>query len=102
MKAKGSTISLLDKPGAELTNFASTYRVRSMWKGPLDSSKSIAESTMNGKAVWVEENQMLRMRKIEYPKEAMREGITSIISIPLIVWTKVLGALRVCTGEVIR
>ncbi len=99
MKVKGSTISLLDKNREKLRIFA--YHGLSpvyVDKGPLDSSKSIAESIMNGKAAWVEDAS--RDSRIQYPNEALREGIKSIISIPLIVRNKVLGALRVYTGEV--
>ncbi len=98
-KAKGSSISLLDKNREKLRIFA--YHGLSpnyVDKGPLDSSKSISESIMNGKAAWVED--AAYDTRVQYPKEAMREGIKSIMSVPLIVRNKVLGVLRVYTGEV--
>ena len=68
-----------------------------MDKGPLDASKSMASTVLDGKHVWIEDATTdLRM---QYPEEARREGIASILSVPLIVRNKVIGALRVYTGE---
>ncbi|MFC1833927.1 response regulator [Thermodesulfobacteriota bacterium] len=98
MKVKGSTLSLLDKNREKLRVFAyhglsKTY----IDKGPLDSSKSIGETILNGKHAWVEEAS--NDPRVQYPKEAMREGIASILSVPLIVRNKVIGTLRVYTGQ---
>ncbi|MDQ7782496.1 MAG: response regulator [Desulfomonilaceae bacterium] len=98
MKVKGSTLSLLDKKREKLRVFAFSGLSREyVDKGPLDSSKSIAETTMNGKHVWVED--VSNDSRVQYPAEAMREGITSILSVPLLVKNKVTGSLRVYTSE---
>ena len=99
MKVKGSTLSLLDKKRETLRVFAhdglSSEYVN---KGPLDSSKSIAETIMNGKHVWIKD--VAVDQRVQYPREALREGIKSILSVPLIVRNKVIGTLRVYTGAV--
>jgi len=98
MKVKGSTLSLLDKNREKLRIFAS-HGLSGDYvnKGPLESSKSISETTSSGKHVWVED--ACRDPRVQYPVEAMREGIKSILSVPLIVRNKVIGTLRVYTGE---
>ena len=98
MKVKGSTLSLMDKNREKLRIFAhhglSTNYVN---KGLLDSSKSIGDSVASGKHAWVED--ATTDLRIQYPQEACREGIASILSVPLIVRNKVIGALRVYTSE---
>jgi len=98
MKVKGSTLSLLDKNREKLRVFAhhglSTNYVD---KGPIDSSKSMGEVLLSGKHAWVKD--AASDPRVQYPREAMREGVVSILSVPLIVRNKVIGALRVYTGE---
>jgi CheY-like chemotaxis protein len=99
MKVKGSTLSLLDKKREKLRVFAyNGLSSEYVNKGPLDSSKSIGETILNGKHAWVEDVSV--DPRVQYPTEAMREGIKSILSVPLIVRNKVIGALRVYTGNV--
>jgi YesN/AraC family two-component response regulator len=98
MNVKGSTLSLLDKKGDKLhvvahEGLSSEY----VNKGPLDSSRSIAETILNGKHVWIED--AATDPRVQYPKDAMREGIKSILSVPLTVKNKVIGALRAYTDK---
>jgi CheY-like chemotaxis protein len=98
MKVKGSTLSLLDKNREKLRIFAYHGLSRDyVEKGPLDSSKSLAEAVLTGKHAWVED--ACQDPRVQYPKEAMREGIKSILSVPLLVRNKVIGVLRVYTSE---
>lgn len=98
MKVKGSTLSLLDKNREKLRVFAYDGLSRDyVDKGPLDVSKSISDTTLAGKHVWVED--ACKDPRVQYPQEAMREGIASILSVPLVVRNKVIGALRVYTAE---
>lgn len=98
MKVKGSSLSLLDKKREKLRIFAYHGLSRNyVDKGPLDSSKSLSETTINGKQVWIEDAST--DPRVQYPTEAMREGIASILSLPLVVRNKVIGALRVYTSE---
>ncbi len=98
MKVKGSTLSLLDKNREKLKIFA--YHGLSKQyvdKGPLEISKSLSDTVLSGKLVWIEN--AVSDPRVQYPKEAMREGVASILSVPLIVRNKVIGALRVYTSE---
>ncbi|MBM4327028.1 MAG: response regulator [Deltaproteobacteria bacterium] len=98
MKVKGSSLSLLDKNREKLRVFA--YHGLSenyVAKGPLDSSKSLGEAILSGKSVWVQD--AANDTRVQYPREAAREGIASILSVPLIVRNRVIGALRVYTAE---
>ncbi|MFH0821548.1 MAG: response regulator [Pseudomonadota bacterium] len=97
MKVRGSSLSLLDKKREQLRVFAYHGLSKNyVDKGPLDSSKSIGEVILNGKHVLVKD--VTNDPRVQYPKEAMWEGIVSILSIPLIVKNKVIGTLRVYTG----
>jgi FixJ family two-component response regulator len=98
MKVKGSSLSLLDKNREKLRVFAYNGLSKDyVNKGPLDSSKSIGSMISGGKYVWVED--VSNDTRVQYPQEAMREGIVSILSVPLIVRNNVIGALRVYTSE---
>lgn len=98
MKVKGGTLSLLDKKREKLRVFASRGLSKNyVEKGPLDSSKSIGEMILGGKHVWIKDASS--DPKVQYPREAMREGVVSMLSVPLIVRNKVIGALRVYTSE---
>jgi YesN/AraC family two-component response regulator len=98
MKFKGSTLSLLDKNREHLKVFAHHGLSKNyVDKGPLDASKSIGETILSGKHVSVKDASS--DPRVQYPREAMREGVVSILSVPLIVRNKVIGALRVYTGE---
>jgi FixJ family two-component response regulator len=98
MKVKGSTLSLLDKNRRELRVLAYHGLSKNyVDKGPLDSSRSLGDMVMEGKHVWIEDAKT--DPNVQYPKEAAREGIASILSVPLIIRNKVIGALRVYTSE---
>lgn len=98
MKVKGSTLSLLDKNREKLRVFAHHGLSKNyVDKGPIDSSKSMGEVLLSGKHAWVKDASA--DPRVQYPREAMREGVVSILSVPLIVRNTVIGALRVYTGE---
>ena len=98
MKVKGSSLSLLDNKREKLRVFAYSGLSREyVEKGPLEASKSISDTTLQGKHTWVEN--AAQDPRVQYPLEAMREGIASILSVPLLVRNKVIGALRVYTSE---
>jgi signal transduction protein with GAF and PtsI domain len=65
-------------------------------KGPLDADKSIADA-MDGKTVMV--YRASEDPRIQYPEEAVREGIASIVSVPLTCRERVFGVLRLYTAE---
>ena len=65
-------------------------------KGPLDADKSIAE-TLDGKIVLIID--MSNDSRVQYPEEAKREGIVSVLSVPITVKGQVIGVLRIYTSE---
>ncbi|HTY21702.1 MAG TPA: response regulator [Desulfomonilaceae bacterium] len=98
MKVKGSSLSLLDKNREKFRIFASHGLSRNyVEKAPLDLSRNIGTMILDGKQVWIED--AATDLRIQYPDEARREQIGSILSVPLIVRNKVIGALRVYTSE---
>lgn len=65
-------------------------------KGPLSSLKSIAASLRDGPVAVYDVTDDPR---IQYPEAAKKEGIASILSVPIIVRENPIGALRVYTAE---
>jgi GAF domain-containing protein len=65
-------------------------------KGPVDADRSIAAS-LEGEIVIVED--VTQDPRIQYPEEAIKEGIRSIVSVPLRVKNDVIGVLRVFTAQ---
>ena len=65
-------------------------------KGPISAKKSIADSLSEGPvAIYDVEDDP----RIQYPEEAKKEGIKSILSFPLVLRGKALGALRLYSAE---
>ena len=98
MKAKGSSLSLLDKSHKRLM-VVGTHGLSRKYvsKGPIDASRSIGETILKGQVVWVKN--AADDPRTQYPEDAMKEGIVSILSVPLKVPGKVIGALRVYSSE---
>jgi GAF domain-containing protein len=65
-------------------------------KGPISSLKSIAGSLKDGPVAIYNISDDPRL---QYPEEAKKEGIASILSVPIVVRDHPLGALRVYTDE---
>ena len=97
MGLKGTALMLLDHRTHELqTAAAHGLSRRYLNKGPLSSMESIAESLGEGPvAIYkVEEDP-----RLQYPREAMEEGIASILSVPVVLKGKAMGVLRLYTAE---
>jgi len=100
LKAKGCGVNLLDNTRKKLeTRVAFGLSDNYLAKGPLDADKSVTES-IEGKTVFIED--IANDHRVQYPEEAKKEGIVSILSIPLKAKEKVIGVLRVYTGELRR
>lgn len=97
LNVKGCTIFLIDNIEKKL-RISSSMGLSEAYlnKGPLDSEKSIVE-TLSGK--WVLIPDATRDNRIQYPLKAEKEGIVSIISVPMILKEKIIGVLRVYTSE---
>jgi len=97
LEVKGCSVHLLDDTGKKLETRAA-YGLSDAYlaKGPIEQDKSAAES-IQGNSVFIEN--MSRDPRIHYPDEAQKEGIFSMLSIPLKAKERVIGILRVYTGE---
>ncbi len=97
MEVKGCTMFLIDGRTEEL-KIAGSYGLSQNYldKGPVSSLKSIAESLAEGPVAIYDVSDDPRL---QYPEEAKKEGIASILSVPISVHERVIGALRVYTAE---
>ena len=97
LNIKGSSIFLLDKE-KKLLKISAFYGLSEAYvnKGPIDAEKSIMD-TLKGEPILVLDAE--NDSRIQYPQEAKREGISSILSIPMSVKGKVIGVLRIYCSE---
>lgn len=65
-------------------------------KGPLSSLHSIAQALEDGPIAIYD---VADDPRIQYPEEAKKEGIASMLSVPIVMHGKFIGTLRVYTSE---
>ena len=97
MNLKAATVRLLDSSGKKLKLVAS-YGLGEKYlkKGPVDAEKNVTEALKeNPVAIY----DVATDHRIRYKKEAGEEGIKSMLTLPVIARGKVLGILRLLTGE---
>ena len=94
---KSSAIFLLDKKSKRLEISASHGLSEAyLKKGPVDAEKSIIESLAgNPVQVYDATNDV----RTQYPEEAKKESISSILSVPIPVKGNVIGVLRIYTAQ---
>ena len=97
MRLKGVTIRLLDER-RNVLELASACGLSEAYinKGPVNADKSLAKA-LEGKPQFVLDASV--DSGIQYPEAARKEGIVSILSCPLMGRTKVIGTMRLYTGE---
>lgn len=97
LDVKGAALFLVNRKKREL-ELAAAFGLSSEYvnKGPISSIKSIAASLDQGPVAIYDVGDDPR---IQYPGEARKEGISSILSVPIEIHGEVLGALRVYTAE---
>jgi signal transduction protein with GAF and PtsI domain len=97
LEAKGCTVFLINRKTNEL-EVAASYGLTDEYinKGPVSALSSIAQSLEDGPVAIYDVTDDPR---IQYPEEAKKEGIASILSVPIIAGGDVIGALRVYTSE---
>lgn len=97
MGVKGCTLFLINRKSNELEVAASFGLSQDyLSKGPLSAMSSIAQSLEQGPVGIYDVTDDPRL---QYPDAAKKEGICSILSVPIIIGGKLIGALRVYTGE---
>jgi len=94
---KGCALFLLNKTTDEL-KIAASYGLSDEYinKGPLSALHSIAQSLNEGPVAIYD---AINDPRMQYPQEAQKEGIASILSVPIEVNQSKMGALRVYTSE---
>ncbi|MDI6744834.1 MAG: GAF domain-containing protein [Thermodesulfovibrionales bacterium] len=99
MDVKGSTIRLLDEKDQTLEIVAAYGMSRKyLKKGPVILKKHpVDQKVLRGKAV--KTKNILKEPHVLYLEEAKREGIKSVLSVPLMAEKKAIGVVRVYTAE---
>ena len=97
LEVKGCTVFLINRKTNEL-EVAASYGLSDEYinKGPLSALKSIADSLETGPIAIYDVSDDPRL---QYPEEAQKEGIASILSVPIIVSGYLIGAMRIYTAE---
>jgi signal transduction protein with GAF and PtsI domain len=97
LDVKGCTVFLINKSTNEL-EVAASFGLSNDYinKGPVSALKSIAQSLEDGPIAIYDVKDDPRL---QYPEEAVKEGISSILSVPIVAGGQITGALRVYTAE---
>jgi len=95
--AKGCSLFLINRKTDEL-GLAAAYGLSDEYinKGPVSALHSIAQSLEDGPVAIYD---VMDDPRIQYPKEARKEGIASLLSVPIVVGGNLIGAMRVYTSE---
>jgi GAF domain-containing protein len=97
MNLKAATIRLLDESGQKL-ELVAAYGLseRYLERGPVDLEENVKEA-LQSKPVAIYD--VATDQRVHYQKEAMEEGIKSMLTLPIIARGKVIGVLRLLTDE---
>lgn len=102
MNAKACSIRLLDQEKRQLW-IGAAYGLSQEYlnKGAVDLEKSLIDrGALRGKPISVLD--VTKDPGFQYPEEARKEGIRSVLCVPLIVREQPIGVLRLYTGEIHR
>ena len=102
MNAKACSIRLLDEDRGQLVvRAAYGLSEEYLTKGQVDLNKSLVDrGALRGKPVPILD--VTKDPGFQYPEEARKEGIRSVLCVPLSVREKPIGVLRMYTGEIHR
>lgn len=95
---KAASIRMLDEDGDQLQEKAA-YGLSEAYlhKGPVDMAKSpLDQAVLAGEVITVTDGEM--DARLQYPEEARREGVRSILCLPLVIKGRPVGVLRVYTS----
>ncbi len=94
--SKGCTLMLLDDKGQRLEVKASFgLSDQYVGKGPVSTDKSISD-TLRGAPIIIED--AASDPRVQYPQEAKKEGIASIVSVPISLRGRIIGVFRLYTS----
>jgi signal transduction histidine kinase len=102
MNGKGCSIRLLHEERRQLwVGAAFGLSEEYLAKGPVDLDKSLVDrGALRGKPVAILD--VTKDPGFQYPEEAKKEGIRSVLCVPLTVRETPIGVLRLYTGEIHR
>ena len=97
MEAKGCSLMLLS-PDRKVLLHTMAYGLSDWYvrKGPVSADRSISEA-LEGKPVAVFE--ATSDERVQYRQQAKKEGIASILSVPMMLREETIGVIRVYTAE---
>lgn len=97
MHVKACALRLVNETTGELELLAAKGLSEAFLdKGPLHADKSV-RAALDGIPVLVEDAG--RDPRVEYPEAMLREGISSLLSLPIVAHQRVIGILRLYTAE---
>jgi len=98
LNVKGCTLFLFS-PRSEELKLAGSFGLSDEYldKGPVSSLRSIASSLREGQPVAIFD--VADDPRIQYPEAALKEGIASILSVPITIGERIIGSMRVYTAE---
>ena len=97
MNLKGGTIRLVNPKTNTLELMAAVgLSEKYLQKGQVDLDKSIAEA-LSGRPVAIFD--ATTDSRLQYPEQAKEEGIATLVAIPMVAKGKVIGVMRLVTGE---
>jgi GAF domain-containing protein len=95
---KGITIRLLNEDRNSLELVASYGLSKAFLdKGPISPHESITEG-LRGKTIIIEDAG--NDERLQYPRETKKEGIRSMVCVPVRSWEKVIGVMRLYSDSV--
>jgi len=97
LDVKGCSLFLFNRKTDEL-ELAASFGLTQEYinKGPISAMRSIAQSLEDGPVAIYD---VMDDPRIQYPSEAEKEGIASLLSVPIIFGGTLVGAMRVYTSE---
>ena len=98
LKVKGCALFLFS-PKSEELRLTGSYGLSQEYlnKGPISALRSIGTAIEDGEPVAISD--VSDDPRIQYPEAAIKEGIASILSVPIVIGAKLTGCLRVYTAE---
>ena len=97
LRTKGCALFLINPKSQELELAASTgLSEEYLKKGPISAMRSIADALKEGPVAIYDVKDDPR---IQYPTEAVKEGIASILAVPIMARGNPIGAIRIYTDE---
>jgi signal transduction protein with GAF and PtsI domain len=98
LQVKGCTLFLIDKK-SDLLSLAGSYGLSQEYldKGPVNALRSISSALEDGQPVAIYD--VNDDPRLQYPEAARKEGIASILSVPMIIGERIIGCLRVYTAQ---